>query len=173
MSAVADEIFSDEVFTATELNRRVGTVLDHARVHPVTISRNTEQFALLPREQAAKLFRTVSQMRSALALLSEAHRAIGGDEVSPEFSWLTVFDQDDLNRLISELLASVRGPAAGMGDWSASENLIYEWRESALVAQSRVLDSAMCLGGDDECPLMDPRGVVTAVEENTTAECRK
>ncbi len=68
-------VFSDEVFTTTELNRHAGALLDRARNTPVTISRNNEQFALLPREQAAKLYFTLNRMRSALALLAEAHNA--------------------------------------------------------------------------------------------------
>ena len=39
-------LFSDEVFTAGDLNRRSSEVLNRASQNPVTIGRNGERFAL-------------------------------------------------------------------------------------------------------------------------------
>jgi hypothetical protein len=38
-------IYSDELITATELNRQPGRVLDKALEHPITITRNGSNFS--------------------------------------------------------------------------------------------------------------------------------
>src|SRR5260370_42316141 len=90
-------VFGDKLYTSTDLNRRSGEVLNHAREHPVTISRNNEQFALLRREQAAQLVRTVKNISSAMAVLSAAQTALSGGP--PELEWLKVFEKNDLQNL--------------------------------------------------------------------------
>ena len=50
-----DRLFGDQLVTATELNRRVGAVLNMALEQPATIIRNNQYFALLPREFVAQL----------------------------------------------------------------------------------------------------------------------
>ncbi|HZU24848.1 MAG TPA: hypothetical protein VFA04_04960 [Bryobacteraceae bacterium] len=161
-TAAIEGLFSDEVFTATDLNRRAGTVLDHARNRPVTISRNDEQFALLPREQAGKLFRTVTRMARALALLSDAHCALAGEAPSATFSWLTTYDKGDLKKLTSEVFSAVRTATLGGCDWDVVDAVIHEWRESAMVAQTGVLDSAMYFDELEELELPHPLEVVLA-----------
>ena len=149
-------LYSDEVFTATELNRRVGTILDRAWVSPVTISRNNELFALVRREYAARMIQNVRQMKSALAALAEMHRALAGESVSAEFSWLAVFEKDDLERLVSEVFGAVGTALSGADDWSEVEAVIHEWQESALVAKSGVLDASRPDDSVDESPLFHP-----------------
>jgi len=163
-----DAIFSDEVYTATELNRHAGTILDRARNRPVTISRNNEQFALLPREQAAKLVGTVNRIARAVGVLSEANAALAGGSVSKPFKWLTAYDKDDLQKLVAEVLLEARRAASNDGDWDNVEALIHEWRESALVARSGVLDAAMQNEPADEVPLDHPEEVLqSTVDRNT------
>jgi hypothetical protein len=147
-------VFGDEVYTSTDLNRRSGEVLNHAREHPVTISRNNEQFALLRREQAAKLVRTVNHISGAMGVLSAAHAAISGG--IPALEWLQVFEKDDLQKLCSEVVSVAHRASLGQTDWSLVDAVIHEWRESALVAQSGVLDAAMYSEASDETPLPHP-----------------
>ena len=149
-------VFGDEVFTSTDLNRRSGEVLNHAREHPITISRNNEQFALLRREQAAKLFRAVNRILAVVEVLSAANAAIQGSAPSEPLGWLAIYDKDDLQRLCSEVLEATRKAAACTGDWDAVVALIHEWHESALVAQGGVLDSVMYTQESDEQPLPHP-----------------
>src|SRR5271165_3126635 len=98
------EMFGDEVYTSTDLNRRSGEVLNHARERPVTISRNNEQFALLKRDQAARLVRIADRTARVLNLLSELHFAIGGQSPSPSFRWLSMFEKDNLEKMCDEIL---------------------------------------------------------------------
>jgi hypothetical protein len=172
MGAIAsDAVFSDDVFTATELNRRGGAILDRARHHPVTISRNNEQFALLRREQAACLVGTVTKIVRSVAVLSEAHAAIGGAQPSGPFHWLQLYEKDDLQRLFGEILLATRKAASNECDWDEVETLIHEWRESAIVAQSGVLDTAIC-EPSEELPLESPEEVLgTAALDEAKAEC--
>lgn len=149
------DAFGDEVFTSTELNRRAGEVLNHAREHPVTISRNNELFALLRREEVAKLVQAASKASAAVAVVSEAYALCAGGAVSIPYSWLTAFEPDDLRRLSTEVLTAIRQAFSGNADWSELDAVIHEWKQSALAAQSGVLDEALrevaC-----ETPLQDP-----------------
>jgi hypothetical protein len=163
-------VFSDEVYTSTDLNRRAGEVLNHAREHPVTISRNNEQFALLKREQAARLVRLVDRTSAILTLLSEVHAVIHGDNPSPPFAWLIIFEKDDLQKLCSEVLGAVGKAAGGIRDWDEVAGVIHEWRESAIVAKSGVLDHAMFHEEADEVPLPDPREISDS-KDSESATC--
>jgi len=168
-TAVIDGLFSDEVFTATELNRHVGTVLDHACVRPVTISRNNDLFALVKREYAARMIRTMAQMKSALSLLAEAHVAISGESPAPVFAWLTIYEKDDLQRLFTEVLDAVGRAASGASDWGDVQAVIHEWEESALVAKSGVLDQAMFHEPAEESPLPNPDEFLQYLEPSQMA----
>jgi hypothetical protein len=162
-------VFADEVYTSTDLNRRSGEVLNHARERPVTISRNNEQFALLKREQAARLVRMADRTTRFLNLLSELHFAIAGEAPSPSYHWLKVFEKDDLEKMCGEILQAVRKSVVG-GEWDEIEAVIHEWHESALVASGGVLDSAMFQDPKDESPLPHPKSVPVG-EELAGTEC--
>lgn len=60
-----DRLFGDQLVAATELNRRVGAILNMAMEQPVTIIRNNQYCALLPRELVAQL----SALRDSEGLL--------------------------------------------------------------------------------------------------------
>lgn len=164
-------IFADEVYTSTDLNRRSGEVLNHARERPVTISRNNEQFALLKRDQAARLVRTANRTAKILNLLSELHFSIQGDTPSPSYRWLSVFEKDDQEKMCAEILDAVRKGASG-GEWDEVDAVIHEWYESACVARSGLLDAAMFHDQPDESNLPDPKHISTAKEpEGVGATC--
>ena len=173
MSAMALKgfgVFGDEVYTSTDLNRRSGEVLNHARVGPVTISRNNEQFALLNREHAAKLVRTLNRMSSAIEVLSEVGAVIAGEKPSSAFSWLVIFDKGDLQKLTAEVLVATRDALSGTLDWDRVEAIIHEWRESGFVAQSGVLDAAMYADSANEGPLPKPECLIGS-EDLSEPEC--
>ena len=152
------ELYGDDVFTSTDLNRRGGEVLNQARLHPVTISRNNELFALLKRDQASRLIRTVHRLGDSIMLLAQVEACMRGDSPSPQYEWLTAFGKDDLQRLLSEVLgATVRAFNTDNTDWAEVGHLIHEWKESALVAQGGVLDRAMSrTESDARVDLPDP-----------------
>jgi hypothetical protein len=133
-------VFGDQVFSSTDLNRRSGEVLDHARKGPVTISRNKEQFALLKREQAAELVRANLHFGPTLDLVAGALSVMEGHEPTPAFGWLKAFEGGDLRKMIGEVLESSLSALRETGDWDSVETIVHAWNESALLAISGVLD---------------------------------
>lgn len=149
-------LFQDEVFSSTDLNRRAGEVLDHAAKHPVTISRNKEQFALLKREHAARLIKAAQQFEPTLELIAGGLSAVEGKELPTSLAWMRAFDPDDLRKMIREIVVASIDALQETGDWDSVNAIIHEWHESALVVTSGVLDEAM-KSPADESPLPDPR----------------
>jgi hypothetical protein len=96
--AIFSNAFSDELITATELNRQPGKVLDKAYEHPITITRNDQSFALLRREDVAYLVKGVTQSKAVFEVLSVAFRLLLGQKIGYEhpYGWLSVFDADEL-----------------------------------------------------------------------------
>jgi prevent-host-death family protein len=159
-------LFGDQVFTSTDLNRRCGEVLNRAREHPITISRNNEQFALLRREDVARLFRALSRISLAVELMSEARTVMAGNPPSKSFSWLGVYEKDDLEKLCTEILEAASKATAGLVDDPGEvEAIVHEWRESALLVRSGTLDAAMFTEEADETPLPDPTSLLQSAGE--------
>jgi hypothetical protein len=151
-------MFADEVYSATDLNRRAGEVLDHARKRPVTISRNKEQFALLKREHAAKLIETSLQFGPTLDLVVGALGVAEGKEPSASLVWLKAFDADELRQMIREVLAASATALHESENWASVSSIIHEWHESSLVATSGILEQAMNSPAG-ESALPDPRSL--------------
>src|SRR5437879_2801140 len=99
-------IFGDEVYTSTDLNRRSGEVLNHARLRPVTISRNNEQFSLVRKEEAASGFRVLNHIQFAMTVLIGVQQAAAGEQPPPAVSWINIYDKDDIQKLGSEVLTA-------------------------------------------------------------------
>jgi hypothetical protein len=159
-------LFRDQVFSATEFARKHKEVLDQAaKAGAVTISRNNEQFALMPRHEAANLFRTVAEIESASEVLWGAVTLALGEPVPRSLQWLQSFDSDDLRTLAREVATAVRDAAKGDAEWESVEVVIHEWRESALVVESRVLVVAQS-EPEERVELPDP--ALIGVDENRT-----
>ncbi|WP_321472135.1 hypothetical protein [uncultured Paludibaculum sp.] len=147
-------MFSDKMFTSTDLNRRSAEVLDTALRQPVTISRNADQFALMPREQAARLYRTVDGFVTVTRLLAAIALALSADGVQHEpYAWLAVYEKDDLQKFTAELTQAVQKILSEGSDWEEVEGVMHAWRESAAAVQSGVLDHAMFTEEAAEQPL--------------------
>ena len=107
-SATTD-IFSDEVVSAKDLNRQSGRILDVALERPVTITRNSQAFALLPRQDVTTLIQAVKVGRLAFEVTGIAYRLIQGEVVDSEnpYAWLRTFDADDLKDFVEEVRSIV------------------------------------------------------------------
>ncbi len=136
-------VFSDEVFSSTELARRTSDVLNTAKDRPVTISRNRDQFAILRRETVSELLSKLSIMQDFVDVLAEVQRVQDGKSPSETFAWLTAFESDDLQKLASEVVECARQASIGRAEWGHVTATIHEWKESAEVALSGVLDQAI------------------------------
>jgi hypothetical protein len=126
-------IYSDTLISATDLNRQPGRVLDLALKHPVTITRNDEAFALLRREDAARMIETSTHVELLVEIIQVIYRQLLGrsPELAPPYQWLTQFDPDELNELLTEINDTIQSIFAGEQTWESVDLLIYEWQESA------------------------------------------
>jgi len=152
-------LFSDEVFTSSDLNRRCSVVLNHARRNPVTISRNNEQFALLRREHAASLVKALTHLSSIVGLIMAVEAIKNGETPAPDHAWVKAFDEEDRTRMIREILP-LASSAIYTNDWDSVEARIHEWNESAEVILAGVLNEAIQEESEEQ-PLTDPRDIAT------------
>jgi hypothetical protein len=82
--------------------------------------------------------------------------------IPPVMSWIKVFDDEERLTMLSEIFtACVR--ASEEGDWDHVSDLIHQWHESAIVAESGILRAAMASEGDEQ-PLPNPETVVAETE---------
>jgi hypothetical protein len=138
-------VFSDEIFTATDLNRRAGHVLDEASNRPVTITRNDEAFALLNRKDASRMVEATSNARLMVDLvtaISTYPLANAQIPIGHAFEWLNAFDTDELRTLLTEMHLSFRHTADAETSLDDFRALLSEWHESALAFRSDALAAA-------------------------------
>ncbi|MBD2384441.1 hypothetical protein H6G32_03235 [Cylindrospermum sp. FACHB-282] len=142
--AIFTNAYSDELVTATELNRQPGKVLDKACERPITITRNDQSFALLRREDVAYLVKGVAQSKVVFEVLSVAFRLLLGQEIGYEhpYGWLRVFDADDLQDFIQEVSEAFRLTDTSNHAWDLIDAIIHEWRESSIAISSSELAAA-------------------------------
>ena len=150
-------VYSDELITATELNRQPGRILDRARERPVTITRNDEYFALLPREDMTFWVKAATLAKVVFAIVNVAYRLRLGEQIAEEhpYKWLKVFDSQELSELIAELESAFHLVGADAEAIDKLDVLIHEWNESALATSS--LELAAAFSDDaDEVLLTEP-----------------
>lgn len=150
-----DSIYSDELITATELNRQPGRVLDKALEHPVTITRNDQSFALLRRENVAAFVKTAQRSKEIVELLSTAFRLLLKQKIGTEhpYSWLLVFDADELNEFIDEVTQAYRLVDLSEKAWDELDAIIHEWHESGLAISNPELAAAFNQNSAEEIAL--------------------
>lgn len=159
-------VYGDRIITATELNRQPGRVLDLAWERPVTITRNEQHFALLPRDDMAYLVKAATQTKAALEVINVAYRLRLKEQIDilAPYGWLKVFDNEELTELIAEVEAAFK-VGSETGVWDTLDVVIHEWHESALAIQSPELADAFN-DEHDEVLLTQP------TPENTTEQAR-
>ena len=144
-------IYSDELITATELNRQPGRVLDKALERPVTITRNDQSFALLRREEVTSLVKAATQSKAVFEALTVAFSLLLGKEIGFEhpYGWLSVFDTDELQEFIKELSEAFRFIDSSTTAWEMIDALIHEWYESSIAIASPELTAAFSADTDE------------------------
>lgn len=150
-------VFDDVIVSATMLNRRSGEILDQALERSVTIMRNDQAFALLPREQAAEMTALLHGAQQVVDLLHSIERVRAGAslDASEEFEWTTAFGVADLKQLADEIYAMYASVRTGERPLDELEAVIHEWQESAWAVRSSGLKAAF-EAADDEVPLTVP-----------------
>ena len=151
-------VFGDEIFTATDLNRRAGHVLDEAMNRPVTITRNDEAFALLNRKDASRMVEAASNAKTMVHLVTAiaTYRLVNTQiPIEHAFEWLNAFDADEIRTLLDEVHLAFRRAADAEISWDDFEAVLHEWHESAIAIRSDALAAAFS-GQSDEVPLAQP-----------------
>jgi hypothetical protein len=144
-------VFDDVIVSATMLNRRSGEILDQALERSVTILRNEQAFALLPREQAAEMTSLLRGAQQVLDLFHAIDRVRSAATLDPadEFEWITAFGPDDLKNMADELYATyakVRREEVPLDELAA---VIHEWQESAWAIRNPDLRAAFSAAADE------------------------
>lgn len=140
VARVHDHLFGDLLLTATELNRKPGTVLDMAREQPITITRNDESFALMSRNVARQM---TARWHDAVVMaeLFEAILQCQKNELRPEhpYGWLQAFTQDERSELLSEVISLIKDAGDDLEPEEALSvsAIIHEWHESSLAMTSQ------------------------------------
>jgi len=150
-------VFDDVIVSATMLNRRSGEILDQALERSVTIMRNQQAFALLPREQAAEMTSLLRGTQEVLDLLHTIDRVRSGASLDPadEFEWIAAFEAADLKQLADEVYVTYSKVRTGEVPLDELHAVIHEWQESAWAIRSPGLQAAYRADGD-EVTLTEP-----------------
>jgi hypothetical protein len=151
-------MFSDEVISATELAKNTSNVLNLALKNPVTISRREDQFALLNRTEAARLYKTLEVAGLVLQYLTEIQHLRLEPGHTPTFHWLSAFDTEDLATFERELFASAGDVLEGREEASVVLDLIYEWAQSGAAVKDGSLHEGLFVEDpSEESPLSAPQ----------------
>jgi hypothetical protein len=139
------DVFSDAIVTEKEFHRQPERILDLALEGPVTITRNSEAFALLPREKVTALVRATQVTNLALEVTSIAYRLMEGEKVSANhpYAWLMEFDRDDLKDFVSDVSGTFHRFSGLPNAWFEVDGIIHKWHKSALVTASGVLNEML------------------------------
>ena len=142
-NTVSNTIFSDRIFTSSELNRKSGHVLDTALTTPVTITRNNDSFALLRRELMTSMAKGIEQMNKVSQLANVVFRLTLGQEIEStnEFKWIEEFDSEEQVDFVNEVYEALN-LARSTDDWDEVAAVIHEWHESAVAISSNELAEA-------------------------------
>jgi hypothetical protein len=154
-----DSIYSDELVTATELNRQPGRILDKALEHPITITRNDQSFALLRRENMAIFVKAARRSKEIVELLSTAFRLLLKEKIGigHPYGWLGVFDADELNEFIDEVTRAYRLVDLYEKAWDELDAIIHEWHETALAISNPDFQAAFRETSEGEIAFSQPQ----------------
>lgn len=156
-ATIQSPIFSDDLVSATELNRQSGSILDKAAERPITITRNDQHFVLLRREEAACQVKRAVYSETVFELLNTAFTLIASGNIGSEhpYGWINVFDSDELKIFVREVVEAYRTVTSGKENWDYLDAVIHEWHESAIAINSPELMEAW--NSDyEEVPLTSP-----------------
>ena len=138
---VSESLYSDRIFTSKDLNRKSGSVLDEAMKKPVTITRNSDTFALLKRERMGEITKASDYKTVVINLMNSIVRLSSGNalEEHDSFGWINEFDNEDRLEMVTEVIKTLKY-AEKTNDWDELKSVIFEWRESAIANQGDELD---------------------------------
>jgi hypothetical protein len=85
-----------------------------------------------------------SHVELLVEIIQVIYRLLLGRSPEPEtpYQWLTQFDSDELNELLTEINDTIHAIFAGEQTWESIDLLIHEWQESAQAIASPDLAAA-------------------------------
>ncbi|MBA3974788.1 MAG: hypothetical protein C0504_11300 [Candidatus Solibacter sp.] len=132
MTAAETSLFGDRIYSSTELNRRSGEVFRTAMEGPVTISRNSDAFALMTRAEAGRLFRQAAGLAAAADLLAAIVAAKRRPEALGEgLKWLAEYGAEELDRFQQEYASALQLATDDPAGWELAAGVVEEWRGKA------------------------------------------
>ena len=140
---ISTTLYSDCLFSSSDLNRRAGYVLDTALTTPVTITSNNDSFALVKRDVMTIMAKGIEQMNNITQLVNVAYRLSDGQDIETnhQFKWIEEFDNEERSELVNEVYQALE-LAKLTDDWDEVAAVIHEWRESAVAIASDELTAA-------------------------------
>ena len=137
-------LLTEEFRTTRDLQRNTKDVLDTAEARPVSIPRDRAQpITLVRRELWTRAAKALDRMTEAAAFMSFVSdtRAQNGKEVPypVEHEWLRAFDADELSEFLGEYSHAMRTAVIGARPWEDVDDVVEQWRRSALVLQDAEL----------------------------------
>lgn len=123
------------IVSSTDVNRRPGEVLDRAQKGPVLVTRGDEPLVIATHAMVLNLVEGDSRGGLMSDLAEYFARRFGARDMRDHggsFDWLTQFDDGDVLEFLGELRAAYRDARARTGTWSVFDDVIHQWRESAI-----------------------------------------
>lgn len=112
------------------------------------------------RENVASFVKAAQHSREIVKIITTAFRLLLKQKIGTEhpYSWLGVFDEDELNEFIDEVMLVYRSIDLHEKAWDELEAIIHEWQESALAIANPDLEAAFSQksGELEEVSLSEP-----------------
>jgi hypothetical protein len=137
---MATTFLSDEVISSTQLRTNQKHWFAKASEGAVTIvnGRNRKLFTLIDRERISNLYTQKYYMEMILEYCYEIIKGIK----STIFPWAESLSEEEKAEFHNEILDCVR-QATATGDWSSIENLLDDWKATALVESNPKIAGAL------------------------------
>ena len=135
---MATTFLSDEVISSTQLRKNQKHWFDKASEGAVTIINGRKLFTLIERERVSDLY---AQKHYMEIILEYCYEIIKGSK-SSVFPWTEFLNEEEKVEFHDEIINCVK-QATTTGDWPSVENLIEDWRATALVESKPVIAKAL------------------------------
>jgi len=129
----------EHLTTVTEFNKSPSGWLTEAATKTVTITRPKQaDITLISRDrwQDASISKSWLVQLSAIVKFA-VEKSMGVTNPNPslpsKFSWLSLFDIEDLREFVDELSSTIQRVVQGLRPWDDVNTVVEEWRRSAIV----------------------------------------
>jgi hypothetical protein len=126
----------EELTTVSAFVQKPDQWLSKAAAKPVSITRPKKpDITMVNREawqNATSAKGWLSEFSAIVKYVVERVMGVPNPSCPSDFSWLSLFDLDDLRQFVDETSGTIHSVMQGMRSWDDLDNLIDEWRRSAI-----------------------------------------